>query len=378
MDALSDQVKLWNGGMTFSPRSRNYFPKLRSFPLGRRPAIIVASILSLLSTTILSLSIGSHSQPAEIPLFLQQISSDFSGVFIIGESIDADVEEPSITVTWALLGCGQDFVWNNATILTTGASCGMLAMKAAVFVDGSEEPVIQYDPMKFSVDSTTNLTNFLPSLFHFETEHVPNTKNAVLYPFDSYTTSTSFQLREPDSGSVIPINKISLINSTTGNLLDVSFVDIPTISTTNGVQGPSRDVRLELTRSSGAIAYALLYFIVNWTLTHLAICLAVLSWADKGVDTPVKVLVLVFAAVVAIPHLRSSMPDAPDTQGDLTDNIGFFPQMVLVGICIIFSLLVLVLRVLSGVERKNREAELPRTLQLPRSLPDDSSIYTIV
>ena len=68
VDALSDRAKLWNPHVSTqpSPLSRNYFPKLNKFYIGRRKALVITAILSILSTTILTFSF--HNSPVATDL----------------------------------------------------------------------------------------------------------------------------------------------------------------------------------------------------------------------------------------------------------------------------------------------------------------------
>lgn len=55
----------------------------------------------------------------------------------MGENVDIDVDEPSVTIRWSVLGCGTGFVLPNSPMLHGSRACGLPAMLLNFYVDRS-------------------------------------------------------------------------------------------------------------------------------------------------------------------------------------------------------------------------------------------------
>lgn len=71
----------------------------------------------------------------------------FHQVVLVGENVDMDVDEPSVTIRWSVLGCGTDFMLPNSPALHGSRSCGLPAVPLSFYVDRS---VIQRDIRRYS------------------------------------------------------------------------------------------------------------------------------------------------------------------------------------------------------------------------------------
>ncbi len=156
---------------------------------------------------------------------------------------------------------------------------------------------------------------------------------------------------------------------------DIHSTDVESYSDlADGTRLPTRDLDMYINRPTDARGIALLLFIVSWILTHVCIGHVILARRLRTAKPVLKHLVSVGAMLVALPQLRNSMPDAPGLDGFLigafpfptlillslklssADTIGFFPQMVIVGMCIIILLLIVVSR---EMHARTRELTVP-------------------
>jgi hypothetical protein len=62
----------------------------------------------------------------------------------LGENVDVDVDEPSITVTWSIIACGDNLELNGSSGIHDSA-CGLPSMYLQVYVD-------KYVPLLWYVD----------------------------------------------------------------------------------------------------------------------------------------------------------------------------------------------------------------------------------
>jgi len=54
---------------------------------------------------------------------------------LIGESVDVDVDEPSITIRWSILACGPGYVLPESSGIHGSDSCGLPPFPILIFVD---------------------------------------------------------------------------------------------------------------------------------------------------------------------------------------------------------------------------------------------------
>lgn len=54
---------------------------------------------------------------------------------LVGDNVDVDVDEPSITIRWTILGCGQEYMLSGAEGSHGSDLCGVPSMPLNIFVD---------------------------------------------------------------------------------------------------------------------------------------------------------------------------------------------------------------------------------------------------
>jgi hypothetical protein len=59
----------------------------------------------------------------------------YSQLVLIGESVDVDVDEPSITIRWSIITCGEEFVLPGSTGVHGSDLCGLPSQPLFFFVD---------------------------------------------------------------------------------------------------------------------------------------------------------------------------------------------------------------------------------------------------
>lgn len=53
----------------------------------------------------------------------------------MGESVDVDVDEPSLTIRWSILACGDDVILPGSAGSHGSALCGLPAKALYIYVD---------------------------------------------------------------------------------------------------------------------------------------------------------------------------------------------------------------------------------------------------
>jgi len=290
---------------------------------------------------------------------LNDVAQNNPGLVLLGESIDVDVDEPSVTVRWSIIGCGDAYTLANSTGIH-GSSCGLPVVPLRIYVDSNADAKADYNPTQLPFVQNTGQRRNIQNLVQFDSDHVLDVHRARLYPFDTYLLTTTLRAINL-ANQTIPIQKITSIDQTSNFYIDVSDLDsYGTLA--DGTQSPSRDVDFRVSRPGQARAFALLLFAVSWMLTHVSIGYVILDWYTEVVKTSlVKHLVLTFAILLVHPQLRNSMPDAPGYDGVLIDCIGFFPQMILSATAVIILLVMLIAREfdLNDINTHNSYAPLP-------------------
>lgn len=285
-------------------------------------------------------------EEGDVPFFknaLADVAQNSPGIVLLGESVDVDVDEPSITIRWSIHGCGDEFVLPNSSGIGGSSACGLPVMALSIFVDSNVAPVMQYDPNQLPFVLSTGQRRSVQNLVQFDSNHVLDAHQAHLYPFDTYLLATSLRAVSPLNASV-PIQKVILIDQTANFLF--ATTDIESYNTlANGTQIPTRDLDLRMKRPAQARAFAMMLFGISWMLAHMTLGLVVIIWySEQSNSTVLKFLALSFGALVAIPQFRNAMPDAPGFDGSLIDYIGFFPQMIFSGLSMVVLLVILISR----------------------------------
>ncbi|SJL07718.1 uncharacterized protein ARMOST_11068 [Armillaria ostoyae] len=277
------------------------------------------------------------------PPFKKSLDSLGPGIVLIGDNVDVDVDEPSITIRWSIMACGQGNVLPGSEGSHGSKNCGLPNELVYIYVDGDPQPTATYNPADIPFNKDTGLRRNIQNLVQFDSDHVLDVSKARLYPFDKYYLSSTLHAVSGTTNQTLTITKLATMALTAN--FDIHSTDVESYSDlANGTRLPTRDLDMHINRPTDARGIALLLFIVSWILTHVCIGHVILARRLRTAKPVLKHLVSVGAMLVALPQLRNSMPDAPGLDGFLIDTIGFFPQMVIVGMCIIILLLTVVSR----------------------------------
>ncbi|KAF8195564.1 hypothetical protein BJ912DRAFT_1021254 [Pholiota molesta] len=290
-------------------------------PLRGSTIVTLAILASLLFIICISFAfIGSD---ADAPLFMQTLNTvaeKSPGVVLIGESVDVDIDEPSVTIRWSIVACGDNFMLPGSAGVHGTQSCGLPDSAMYFFVDSDVNPTATYDPSQIPFNKDTGHRRSIQNLVQFDSDHVLDVHEDRLYPFDTYMLSSSIRAMSFDN-QTISIRKLATINITSS--FDINTIDIESFSTlANGTDEASRDIDMYISRPNEARFFALLLFVVSWILTHVTIGHVLIARKLDGLRA----------------ILPTFMPDAPG----LDDCIGYFPQMIIVNISTIALLLILV------------------------------------
>jgi hypothetical protein len=68
-------------------------------------------------------------------VFACEESLTFVQIVLLGENVDVDVEEPSISVRWSILACGNAFVLSGSEGVHGNKLCGLPASPLYIFID---------------------------------------------------------------------------------------------------------------------------------------------------------------------------------------------------------------------------------------------------
>lgn len=320
-------------------------------PLQNVTILIFALILSLLFILALSCSLLGGDVEDE-PLFrsmLNDIATNDPGVVLLGENIDIDVDEPSVTISWSLVACGDGFELDGSSGIH-GSQCGLPSMALWIYADNSPEPAAIYDPASIPLVRKTGQRRRIENLVRFDSDHTLDVYKARLYPFDTYFLTST--LRAVDAfNATVPIRKLSTIEQVTSFVVAIS--DVESYEIINGTQVPTRDFDLFVTRPGQLRSYTMLLFGINWMLCHVTIGHVILARRLVDIKSMTKHLVSAFAILLVIPQLRNSMPDSPGFDDSaLIDYIGFIPQMIISALCVLAILLLVMVREYDEMESK--------------------------
>lgn len=361
------------GGTSPVGRSRGDAVQLHTgssgiIPLQNVTILIFALIFSLLFILALSCSFlgGNEEDDLLFKSMLNDIATNNPGVVLLGENVDIDVDEPSVTVSWSLVACGDSFELDGSSGIHE-SQCGLPSMALWIYADNSPEPVAIYDPAAIPFVRKTGQRRRIENLVRFDSDHTLDVHNARLYPFDTYLLAST--LRAVDaSNTTVPIRKLSTIQQVTSFLVATS--DVESYEIINGTQVPTRDFDLYVTRPAQLRFYTLLLFGVNWMLSHVTIGHVLLARRLVDIRSMTKHLVSAFAILLVIPQLRKSMPDSPALDdGALIDYIGLIPQMIISASCVLTILLLIMLREYDEMEGKQTPRQItvgPLPLLPPR------------
>ncbi|KDR82822.1 hypothetical protein GALMADRAFT_238418 [Galerina marginata CBS 339.88] len=334
-------------------------PANLAIPLRGSTIVLLAIVSSVFF--ILSISMSFLGADADEPFFkntLNTVAETSPGVVLIGESVDVDIDEPSITIRWSIVACGEDFMLPGSAGAHGSNVCGLPASAMYFYVDSDDTPTATYDPSQIPFNRDTGHRRSIQNLVQFDSDHVLDVHEARLYPFDTYVLSSTIRAVSFDN-QTIPIRKTATIDVTSS--FDIFTVDIDSYSTTqNGTQESSRDIDMHVSRPNDARFFTLLLYAVSWVLSHVTIGHVIIARRLTGLRSLLPHLISSGAILITIPQLRNSMPDAPGLDGVLIDCIGFFPQMIIVGISTITLLLILAVREFDAIRNaQQRPPPLP-------------------
>ncbi|KAF9233293.1 hypothetical protein BU15DRAFT_54088 [Melanogaster broomeanus] len=343
------------GGTKPIARSKNSVP-LVTGGMVRIQNITLLAIAVLFSLFfILALSCAFLGADADEPYFksiLNDVAQNSPGIVLLGENVDVDVDEPSVTLRWSIIGCGDGYVLPGSAGIHESTSCGLPStyLQIYLFLSSSPNPTAVYDPSQLPFVSQTGQRRNIQNLVQFDSDHTLDVHEDRLYPFDTYVLTST--LRAVDaSNATVPIRKLITIDQVSSFLIACTDVDSYE-TTSNGTQVPSRDLDLYIQRPGQARAFTLLLFALSWMLTHITIGQVFLARKHEEVKPIFKHLLSAIAIVLAIPQLRNAMPDAPGFDGVLIDCIGFFPQMIMSTFSVIILLLLIILREFNAIDDK--------------------------
>lgn len=77
--------------------------------------------------------VGSESGVRAIMKARIKYSSSHTQIVLVGEDVDVDVDEPSVTIRWSILGCGQGFMLSNSPPLYSTQSCGPPSIQLSIY-----------------------------------------------------------------------------------------------------------------------------------------------------------------------------------------------------------------------------------------------------
>lgn len=349
----------------------NVLPANAAIPLRGSTLVTLAVIASIFF--IMSISLAFLGAGIEDPTFrttLDEVAAASPGVVLIGESVDVDVDEPSITVRWSILACGPEYVLPESAGVHGSEVCGLPSLPLRIFVDNSLEPAATYDPSTIPVNKKTGHRRNIQNLVQFDSDHVLDVHDARLYPFDTYFLTSTLRA-VGFSNESIPIQKLAAVDVMSS--FNIWITDMESFSKTNQEAiFPSRDMDMHVWRPGSARFFAVLLFAVGWLLTLISVGHVILARRVSGMKPLLKHLVSSGAIVFSIPQLRNSMPDAPGLDGVLIDEIGYFPQMIISSISTIILLLILAVREFDIIGLQ-AETQHNRSIQLPSTSPHSST-----
>ncbi|KAI0076698.1 hypothetical protein K474DRAFT_1662571 [Panus rudis PR-1116 ss-1] len=304
-------------------------------PLGPTFIIIIAIIFSAVFISSISFAfIGAEEEPAFRDL-LNDVANNDPGIVLIGENVDIDVDEPSVTIRWSIVGCGSAFMLSGSEGLHGSSSCGIPSIPLSIFVDGDQNPAATYDPMRIPFISSSGQRQSIQNLYQFDSDHVLDVHEARLYPFDVYHLTSTIHISNTETKAPVVISRLPTISQTSSFFVSTtdesSFLNSTSSSSDDPVQQVSRNLEMKIVRPPEARAFALLLFAANWMIAHASVAYLALAWKMDDVEKIIKYLILIAFTLLAIPQVRSAMPDAPGFDGVLIDSIGFFPQMLMSG-----------------------------------------------
>ncbi|KAF8903150.1 hypothetical protein CPB84DRAFT_1678332 [Gymnopilus junonius] len=345
-----------------SPRPTNM-----AIPLRGSTIVTLAAVACIFFVMCISMAfLGADVDDPVFKSALDTVAQTSPGVVLLGESVDVDVDEPSITIRWSIAACGNEFMLPGSADLHGSSLCGLPSTAMFFYVDSDTNPTATYDPSEIPFSNITGARRSIQNLVQFDSDYVLDVHEARLYPFDTYFLSSTIRAVSFDN-QTISIRKAATIALTSS--FDIYTTDLESYSTTsNGTQEGSRDIDMHVSRPSSARLFTLMLFAGSWVLTYVTIGHVLIARRLTEVQSVLPHLVSSGAILIAIPQLRNSMPDAPG----LDDTIGYFPQMIVVVISTSILLLIIAARELDSIRNlapampaRSRASQLIRAPRTP-------------
>ncbi|KAI0269911.1 hypothetical protein BC834DRAFT_576879 [Gloeopeniophorella convolvens] len=278
--------------------------------------LVICALLSFLFIGSLSFAFIGGAEVASFKDLLDDIEKNEPGLVLLGEDVDVDIDEPSVTIRWSLIACGEAYFLPGSQGIHGSSGCGVPNMTVDIFVDGDEDAAFKYDPANIPLASTNGARHGIQDLTRFDSDHVLDVHEALLYPFDDYAFTTTLYAEDPGSESPITIQKLHTVNTEIS--FNIKSEDMQTYSVlSDGTQRFSRDLTMSIKRPAEAKAFVLLFWMLSWVLTHVAfgqVPLAISRSDPSSLDAHAAVVI---AVLFVIPQLRKSMPDEPGLDGVL-------------------------------------------------------------
>ncbi|VDB87493.1 unnamed protein product [Peniophora sp. CBMAI 1063] len=336
--------------LTLQPRPTAQTTPPRSSRLSSTVLLIVFTLVSLIFTGSLSFAFfGERNSDVLGDLLKDAADALPSGILLLGENVDVDVDEPSITVRWSLIACGPGVALNGSEGIHGIAACGLPNRNISVFVDDAESPALVFSPSNIPYLSSSGMRRHIQALSQFDADYVLDVHEAHLYPMDRYSLSTTMFALDTQSSTPIPIEALHTIHETMS--FSIASSDSSTYhALSDGSRRSSRELRLSVSRPTSARIFIFSLWATNWLLAHAAVGLILLTVRNEEYHPGDSPALAVLAILLAIPRLREAMPDGPGLDGVLIDTVGYFPQMALSGICAVTLLFLAAKREMDGVD----------------------------
>ncbi|KAJ2913685.1 hypothetical protein MD484_g6725, partial [Candolleomyces efflorescens] len=295
--------------------------------------VICAVVLSMFIVSALSLSfLGGGVGEKHFVRTLNSVAVDDPGLVLVGESVDVDVDEPSVTIRWSILACGEGLVLPGSTGILGSRVCGLPVQPLHIFVDSQDTPTASYDPAQIPYTKDNGNRRNIENLVRFDSDHVLDVHSARLYPFDQYRLSSSLRAATTNNETIrisraITLRITSSFDIETTDLESFVLAPVTRVQSNSTVAGddtsadaevqlPSRDIDMHISRPPVAQFFTFLLFGASWILAHISVGLAVLARKRKEPQSLLAYLLSSGFILVGIPQLRSGMPDAPGFDGE--------------------------------------------------------------
>ncbi|KAG2001810.1 hypothetical protein CC2G_013009 [Coprinopsis cinerea AmutBmut pab1-1] len=274
----------------------------------------LASIVFICSITVALIGRASDNYD-QFTSALDEVSRFNPGILLVGEGVDIDIDEPSVTIRWFVVACGGDSVLQGSKGVLDHKACGLPVTGVNIFVDNNANPSFAYDPVLVPFDEDTARRKSLESAIHFETSHVLDVHQARQYPFDTYRLQIEFRAAALVANQTLPLSISRVLTVDQTSSFNVDSTDFRRYMVLNEIRSPTQRVDLHIKRPGSARLFTLLLYAISWLLTHICIGQVVIAKRGDGSRLLLCCLAICAGTLLALPQLRNSMPDAPGLDG---------------------------------------------------------------